>query len=141
MDPIKLRAKHGAEYHIQNKFVEFLELRDWHVERMVMGHLMSGIPDILIGHKKYGMRFIDIKVHGAYSFTKSQKHLWPIWEEYGMGIWILGARSKKECTTEHMIEEYNRVLFSPPNWRDFWKPSWDEKPDIDKMLDELNENT
>lgn len=32
-------------------------------------------------------------------------------------------------------EEYDK-LFAPPNWRDFWKPSF-EPPDVDAMIDEL----
>ena len=137
MEPIKPKAKNGPEFFIQNLFVDFLEAKKWHVERMAMGQYMSGIPDLLIGHYKYGMRFIDIKVHGRYSFTKSQKNVWPIWEANNMGIWILGAKSQAECTKEHMLEEH-KLLFEPPNWRKFWKKSWDKKPDIDKMIEDLN---
>ncbi len=28
----------------------------------------------------------------------------------------------------------------PPNWRDYWKPSWGDVPDIDGLLDELAMN-
>jgi hypothetical protein len=45
-------------------------------------------------------------------------------------IWILTAATQ---------EQYD-LLFKPPNWRDFWKPSFavPTKADIDAMLDELD---
>jgi len=139
VDPFKARAAHGPEYFIQNKWVDFLEGKKWHVERLVGNAFQTGIPDLFLGHPRYGTRWVDVKVYGRYSFTKAQKKKWPIWEKYGIGIWIIGAKSKQDCTKEHMLEEYERILLnSPPNWRDFWKDSWDEKPDIDKMLEELD---
>ena len=33
--------------------------------------------------------------------------------------------------------EYDK-LFAPPNWRDYWKASWGQVPDIDALLDELD---
>ena len=33
-------------------------------------------------------------------------------------------------------EEYDK-LFGPPNWRDYWKKSWGDVPDVDALLDEL----
>lgn len=137
MEPFKARARHGPEFHIQKRWVAFLEKKGWHVERLVGNAFQLGIPDIFIGHPQYGCRWVDIKVYGRYSFTKAQRAKWPIWEKYGIGIWILGAKSKEECTKEHMLEEYER-LFQPPNWRNFWKDSWDETPDIDRMLEDLD---
>ena len=66
---------------------------------------------------------------GKYSFTRKQKIKWPIWERYGCGIWILTAATQVE---------YDK-LFAPPNWREYWKPSWDVVPDIDALLDELDQ--
>lgn len=137
MDPIKFRAAHGPEWHIQERFKDFLSGRGWLVERVIGNAFQKGLPDLFLGHPQHGWRWVDIKVFGKYSFTKPQRQKWPIWEQYGIGIWILGAASEEECTVQHMATEYNK-LFEPPNWRQFWKSSWDEKDDIDKMLDELN---
>ena len=41
-------------------------------------------------------------------------------------MWILTAATQ---------EQYD-LLFKPPNWRDFWKPSF-EIPDVNAMIDEL----
>lgn len=137
MDSFNPRAAHGPEYYIQDLWVSFLEHKGWHVERLIGNAFQHGIPDLFIGKPGDGTRWVDIKVYGRYSFTKAQRRKWPIWEKYGIGIWILGADSKESCTKTHMIEEYDR-LFNPPNWRDYWRDSWDEKPDIDKMLEELD---
>lgn len=139
MDAFKARAAHGPEFYIQNKWVDFLTNKQWHVERMVGNAFQTGIPDLYLGHKKYGTRWVDVKVYGRYSFTKAQRRKWPVWEKYNIGIWIIGAKSSAECTKEHMTEEYERILIkSKPNWRDFWKDKWDYKQDIDKMLEGLN---
>jgi len=135
MDPFKPRASHGEEFYIQQHWVSFLMHKGWHVERMVGNAFQTGIPDLFLGHPKYGTRWVDVKVYGRYSFTKAQKRKWPIWEEYGIGIWIIGAACRQDCTKDYLLDEYTRVLFSEPNWRDYWRASWDEKPDIDKLLD------
>lgn len=140
MDPFKPRAGHGPEFFIQDRWVAFLEAKKWHVERLIGNAYQTGIPDLLIAHKEYGSRWVDIKVYGRYSFTKAQKAKWPIWEDYGLGIWIVGAPSKIECTKALMLEEY-KALFGPPNWRQFWRESWDKKPDIDKLLGEIEDVT
>lgn len=137
MDPYKARAKHGPEFYIQNLYVDFLECREWHVERLIGNAFQTGIPDLFIGHARYGCRWVDIKVYGKYNFTKAQRHKWPTWEKFGIGIWILGAESREACTKEHMIADYD-LLFQPPNWRQYWKESWDTKPDIDKLLEDLD---
>jgi len=139
MDAFKPRDKHGPEYFIQDRYAKFLEAKGWLVERMVGNAFQKGIPDLYLAHPEYGTRWCDIKVYGKYNFTKAQRIKWPMWEQYGIGIWILGAPSKQECTKAYMIEESNNILFQPPNWRNFWKASWDDKPDIDKMLEELGD--
>lgn len=139
MEPFKQKAAHGPEYYIQKLWVEFLENKGWKVERMIGNAFQKGIPDIYIGHPKYGTRWIDIKVYGAYNFTPAQKIKWPEWEKFGIGIWILGAESREVCTLDHMIKEHDEILFGNPNFRDFWKDSWDNLPDIDKLMEDCDE--
>lgn len=135
MEPFKAREKHGEEWHIQNLFCGFLDARDWMVERMIGNALQMGIPDLYLSHPEYGNRWVDIKVHGKYSYTKAQKLKWPVWAHFGSGVYILGAKNRKECTKAHMIQEYE-ILFGVPNWEDFWKPSYG-KIDIDALLDQV----
>lgn len=117
------------ELKIRTDLVEYLTLREWLVEITHGSKFQHGIPDLFCNHIKYGYRWVECKNPKAYAFTKSQKVKFPIWEKHGVGIWILvGA-------TEH---EYDK-LFAPPNWRDYWRPSYGELPDIHAMLDALSE--
>jgi hypothetical protein len=123
------RAKHGPEWHIQRDLILYLRARDWHVERMIGNAFQLGIPDLYAAHRKHHQRWIDVKrPDNSYSFTKAQKRKWPVWASFNIGIWILTGADQ---------ENYNK-LFAPPNWRDYWKDSWGEIPDVDKLLDELD---
>ena len=117
------------ELHIQRELVEFLRDRVWHVERMLADAYQNGIPDLFCYHRKCGMRWVEVKRPEGYSFTLRQRQKWPIWEKAGIGIWILTAATQ---------EQYD-LLFQPPNWRSFWRPSFQTATitDIDAMLDEL----
>jgi len=124
------RPIHGPEWHIQRDVIRYLTIRGWHVERTHGNLYQTGFPDLYAAHPKWGTRWIDVKQPKRYSFTRDQKRKWPVWESFGIGIWILTAASQ---------EEYNK-LFKPPNWRAYWKRTWAPIPtqaDIDRMLDEL----
>lgn len=122
-----VRKKHGPEWYIQQDLIAFLEARDWLVEVTHGNLFQDGFPDLFIHHVKWGYRWIDCKNPGKYTFTKAQKRKWPIWEGHGVGIWILTAANQ---------EQYDK-LFAAPNWRDYWKKSWGELPDIEKLLSEI----
>ena len=124
MEPVKIRAKHGPEWKIQRDFIAFLEARHWHVERMIGNMMQFGIPDIWATHKKYGPRWIDLKNPDSYEFTMRQIQKWPVWEAHGGRIWIITGN-----------RDYEK-LFGPPNWRDYWKPKYNEIPTIEELLDD-----
>lgn len=128
MDPMKFRNKHGPEFVIQREFIRYLKDRDWQVERMIGNALQFGIPDLYIGHYHYGTRWVDLKNPVAYEFTRQQRIKWPQWEKKRIGVWIIVAATD---------DEYHK-LFLPPNFRDYWKPKYDQEPTIDDLLDELN---
>lgn len=117
------------ELEIQRELVTFLRDRNWLVERMLGNAYQSGIPDLFCHHKKWGMRWVEVKRPTGYSFTLRQRQKWPAWEKAGIGIWILTAATQ---------EQYD-LLFKAPNWRSFWRPSFQTPTtaDIDAMLDEL----
>jgi hypothetical protein len=117
------------EQDIQRKLITFLQIREWFVERMLGNAFQFGIPDLFCFHKKWGMRWVEVKRPEGYSFTLRQRQKWPEWEKAGIGIWIL---------TDATQEQYN-LLFQPPNWRNFWKPSFQlpTTADIDAMMDEM----
>lgn len=116
----------ARESKLQKQLVEFLEWRGWLVERLIGNALQTGIPDLFTSHPAHGQRWIDVKREGAYSFTQAQKIKWPIWEKYGVGIWILTGPGQAQ---------YDR-LFGPPNWRDYWKPSWGAI-NVDTLLEQI----
>lgn len=114
------------ERQIQKDLVAFLKARGWHVERMLANSYQAGIPDLYCFHKKWSERWVEVKRLHDYSFTRAQRLKWPQWEAAGIPIWILTAATQ---------EEYDK-LFVPPNWRDFWKRSF-EPPNVDAMIDEM----
>jgi hypothetical protein len=134
VDPVNIPDSHGPEYYVQNLYIPFLETRGWWVERFIGNAFQSGIPDLYLFNEQWGERWVDIKIFDRYSFTPAQRDKWPKWEKVGIGIWILGAESREACTRKHMAEQH-KLLFQPPNWRDFWKDSWDPV-DIDRVIDE-----
>ena len=57
------------------------------------------------------------KTHStSYSYTKAQIQTWPKWEAMGLGVWIMMEASEAEY----------QKLFQPPNFREFWRPSYDQ---------------
>jgi len=121
------RPKHGPEWFIQRDLKKFLKIRGWLVEQTHGNLFQDGFPDLFIAHPRYGVRWIDCKVPGRYEFTRAQRQKWPIWDSYGIGIWILTAATQ---------EEYDK-LFAPPNWKDYWKDKYGV-PDIEELLRELD---
>lgn len=133
MDKPKFRKKHGPEFGIQGEVIRFLRERGWHVERLVGGEVrggavQSGLPDIFACHKKFGIRFIEIKYEDSFRFTSAQKWKFPLLMANGCGIWIL---------TEASLEQYER-LFKEPNLWDYLKQEECLNQEcIDEILKEL----
>jgi len=124
------RPREGPEHKIQRALIQYLKDEGWLVEVMHGNAFQRGIPDLYIHHPRWGSRWIDVKNPKEYTFTKAQRRKWPIWDVYGAGIWILTAATQ---------EEYDK-LFAGPNWKDYWKDSWElpSLEDINRMLEELD---
>jgi hypothetical protein len=128
MDKPRIREAHGPEWKIQQSLIKYLRARQWMVE-VTQGNLFQqGFPDLYLSHNKFGQRWVDVKNPVSYTFTKAQRRKWPVWEKFGVGIWILVAPTD---------EEYDK-LFDAPNWRHYWKPKWDTEPTVDELLEELD---
>lgn len=107
-----------------------LQSRQWLVEHTHGNAYQTGFPDLFIAHRRFGTRWIDCKNPVSYTFTKAQRKKWPLWREWGVGIWILTAATE---------EEYDK-LFKSPNWYEYWKAQWDvDMAELDNMVDFLNE--
>ena len=124
MNPLKFRSRHGPEWKIQQAFIEFLEIRKWIVEVTNGNIYQVGFPDLFLAHQKYGTRWVDCKNPKQYTFTPAQKIKWPLWHDYGVGIWIITAATN---------DEYDK-LFGPPNWQSYWKDQWTEEAEARKTL-------
>jgi len=139
MDPVKFRSRRGIESFLQEDWIKFLNGRGWMTERLVGNAMQKGLPDIFAHHPKHGSRWIDFKVLQKYEYTKAQIRTWPLWESYGLGVYII-AGTCKHPDFEEMDREY-QVLFGPPNFRKYWKPKYNKmiptEADIDNLLDQL----
>ncbi len=126
----KIRPAHGPEYGIQNDVVKMLRSKGWHIERLVGMAYQFGLPDLLIGHPQWGIRFVELKQEDHYRFTIRQRWKFPVLMRYGMGIWIL---------TEATEEQYER-LFHPPNLWDYMKKEEIiDQQVVDDIVDSLTE--
>ena len=72
----------------------------------------SGFPDLFATHKKYGPRWIEVKLPGMVGsqFTRAQKKVFPELGNNGTRIWILTSDSD---------EEYKK-LFKEDNWIEYF---------------------
>jgi len=129
MDKPRIRKQHGPEYGIQREVVRFLRLRGWWVERLIGMAWQSGLSDLLICHRHYGVRLLEIKQQEHFKFTRAQKAKFPRLMENGGGVWIM---------TEASEEQYQR-LFKGPNLWDYLKPeeclTYDEQ--VDDWLEDI----
>jgi len=129
MNPFRFRNRHGPEWHIQQMLIEYLSVREWCVEVTNGNIYQVGFPDLYLAHAKYGTRWVDVKNPERYTFTPAQRIKWPLWDSFGVGIWILTAANK---------DEYDK-LFGPPNWKSYWKDKWTEDAKRAKnLVEDLN---
>ena len=106
-----LRKKHGPEYYIQKRIIDFLRAREWLVKPTHGSQFQSGFPDLFATHAIYGMRWIEVKNLEKYEFTPAQLIWFPQFCAHGSGIWILVNDTE---------DEYQK-LFKPFNWWQYLK--------------------
>lgn len=122
------RFHSNPEASIQKNLIEFLVEMGWVVKATHGSAYSSGFPDLFCWHPCYGLRWVDVKVEDRFSYTKAQCQTWTEWESKGLGVWIMFGES---C--------YDK-LFGPPNFRDYWKPRYDQYlRDVDDILSELDD--
>lgn len=111
------------EKEIRRRLCVNLEATGWLVELTHGSRYQTGFPDLFCAHPDHGQRWIDTKRPGKYTFTRAQRIKWPRWEGHGVGIWIATS-------------EDPGVVDGPPNWRDYWRPSF-AVPDTQSLLNKV----
>lgn len=108
MNPLNPRSKKGPEAKIQDDIVAMLRGFEWFVKETHGSVFQSGLPDLYATHRRYGPRWIEVKLpemKGS-KFTPAQLETFPMLCANGSGVWILTG-----CTDD----EYKK-LFKPYNW-------------------------
>jgi hypothetical protein len=118
------------EATIQARFRSYLKAAGWHTERTHGNRYAKGWPDIYCLHVDHGQRWVDLKRPGKNRLTKAQLLTWPVWESYGVGVWIVESPD---------AAGYAR-LFEPANWRDYRRPGADLQTttdELERIIDDL----
>ena len=113
MKPLKLKKKHGPEYHIQNAIKKKLRYLGWYVMQTHGNMFQSGFPDLFCCHSKYGQRWVEVKLPDMKGsrFTAAQLECFPKLSANGSDVWILTGDSDREINK----------LFKPANWHSYLK--------------------
>lgn len=98
MDPKRIQKNDNPEARIQLEITRFLEARGWYVKATHGGMFQSGFPDLWVTCKKYGGKWIEVKLPNMEGsrFTKAQKECFPLLIQYGTPIWILTGANEIE---------------------------------------------
>jgi len=95
----------GPEAKIQAAIIKFLRERGWFVNPTHGNMFQRGFPDLYAAKRRYGPRWIEVKVPHKWKFTPAQWESFPRYTAEGVGIWILTAATEKEY----------KKLFQKPN--------------------------
>ena len=105
----KIRSQTKPETILQRKIADYLKLRDWYVKNTHGNAFQSGFPDLYACHKRYGTRWIEVKMPTHYKFTPAQLDTFPEFAAKGVGVWVLNEATETQY----------KLLFGPPNWHMF----------------------
>ena len=113
------------------EIIPFLQERGWLVEKMHGNAFQKGIPDLYCYHPGLDLhKWIDVKLPQGSTLTKAQCQKWPVWEQWGIDIYIMKAATE---------EEYQKI-FGKGNWREMWKPRYDAYiREVNDILDEMED--
>jgi hypothetical protein len=112
MEAKKLKNRHGPEYHVRAAIIKMLEGYGWIVKIVHGSMYQSGLPDLYCTHKKYGPRWIEVKLPNMVGsrWTAEQYKTFPILSDNGTPIWVLVAATETEY----------KKLFMPENWLEYF---------------------
>lgn len=99
-----MQKRDRTEAKIQDAIIDKLKINDWYVKSTHGNIYQFGFPDLFCAHKKYGMRWAEVKNPAGYKFTPAQRENFLLMAAAGVGIWVL--------TSEDQVPD---IFFKPPN--------------------------
>ena len=123
---MRTRARHGPEFKIQQRLIEYLETRGWLVERVIGNAYQHGLPDLFAFHPKWGVRWIDVKNPGRYSFTRAEDQSGPVGKSSDWESGFSPGRTKRTTTGSSRLPIGGPIGASRgprPTWIDFSEKS------------------
>ena len=94
MKPFKPRT--NPEAKILQAITKKLLFEGWYVMRTHGNMFQKGFPDLYATHRRYGPRWIEVKLPGMVGsrFTPAQLDIFPKMLENGTDIWILTSQDE-----------------------------------------------
>jgi hypothetical protein len=96
MQKQKITSSVKPETILQRKIESYLRERGWVVMPTTGNLYQRGFPDLYIFQRKYGPRWVEVKMPVKWKFTPAQWEFFPKMIAGGIGIWIMTAANKKE---------------------------------------------
>lgn len=106
MKPTPNLGKKRPEKKIQREIMAFLSLRGWYCQETHGNMYQSGFPDLYITHKRYGGKWVEIKLPKGSRLTAAQIENFPKMVAFGTPVWIMNGANEAE---------YQKI-FGPSNW-------------------------
>lgn len=90
------------------ELTNFLKIRDWLVKKTHGNKFQSGLPDLFLAHREYGVRWVEVKLptRGKNPFTAAQMTVFQEFAAKNVGVWVLVAATDNEY----------QKLWKPANW-------------------------
>ena len=93
------------ESAIQERLRKKLWENGWTTDKLHGSRFKSGLPDLVVHHKKHGTRWIEMKKPGG-RLRDTQRALFKRWAEAGVAIWVATS-----------VDDYDRIVENKnPNW-------------------------
>jgi hypothetical protein len=100
-------SKQRKEAEGQLRFVKRCRECGWYTKKLHGSKYQSGLPDLLLIHKLYGVKFVEMKQPGEPLRSTQKAVFYDMWSIGGAKIWVL-----------HDEDDYD-LLFEEPNWMDY----------------------
>jgi hypothetical protein len=107
MQKQKISSNVKPETILQRKIEMYLRARGWLVMPTTGNLYQRGFPDLYIVQRRYGPRWVEVKMPTKWAFTPAQWEFFPKLTGEGVGIWIMTAADKTE---------YDKLFKKPNLW-------------------------